>query len=137
MRQTHGAGEKLFVDFAGDTVAVIDPLTGDARLAHIFVAALGASNFTYAEGRWSEGLADWVSGHVNALAAIGGVPRVVVCDNLKAGVTKPARYEPGINRTYHELATHYGFAVLPTRIKKAARQGENFILHLVWLMEQR
>jgi len=118
MRQTHAAGEKLFVDFAGDTVAVIDPLSGDTRAAHIFVAALGASNFTYAEGRWSEGLADWISVHVNALGAIGGVPKAVVCDNLKAGVTKPSRYEPGINRTYAELATHYGFAVLPTRIKK-------------------
>lgn len=118
MRQTHVAGEKLFVDFAGDTVAVIDPLTGDTRPAHIFVAALGASNFTYAEGRWSEGLPDWISVHVNTLAAIGGVPRAVVCDNLKAGVTKPSRYEPGINRTYQELATHYGFAVLPARIKK-------------------
>jgi len=118
MRQTHAAGEKLFVDFAGDTVTVIDPLTGDTRPAHIFVAALGASNFTYAEARWSEGLADWISVHVNALAAIGGVPKATVCDNLKAGVTKPSRYEPGINRTYQELATHYGFAVLPTRIKK-------------------
>jgi len=118
MRQTHAAGEKLFVDFAGDTVAVIDPLTGDARAAHIFVAALGASNFTYAEGRWSEGLADWINVHVNALGAIGGVPKAVVCDNLKAGVTKPSRYEPSINRTYADLATHYGFAVLPTRIKK-------------------
>ena len=80
MRQTHVAGEKLFVDFAGDTVAVIDPLNGDTRPAHIFVAALGASNFTYAEGRWSEGLADWISVHVNALGAIGGVPKAVVCD---------------------------------------------------------
>jgi transposase len=118
MRQTHAAGEKLFVDFAGDTVAVIDPLTSDTQAAHIFVAALGASNFTYAEARWSEGLADWIGVHVNALAAIGGVPKAVVCDNLKAGVTKPSRYEPGINRTYAELANHYGFAVLPTRIKK-------------------
>jgi transposase len=118
MRQTHAAGEKLFVDFAGDTATVIDPPTGDSRAAHIFVAALGASNFTYAEARWSEGLADWIGVHVNALGAIGGVPKAVVCDNLKAGVTKPSRYEPGINRTYQELATHYGFAVLPTRIKK-------------------
>jgi transposase len=118
MRQTHAAGDKLFVDFAGDTVAVLDPLTGEVRAAHVFVAALGASNFTYAEARWSEGLADWLSVHVNALNAIGGVPRAVVCDNLKAGVTKPSRYEPGINRSYADLATHYGFAVLPTRIRK-------------------
>jgi transposase len=118
MRQTHAAGEKLFVDFAGDTVPVINPLTGEIRLAHIFVAALGASNFIYAEARWSEGLADWISVHVNALTAIGGVPKAVVCDNLKAGVTKPSRYEPGINRTYQEFAAYYGFIVLPTRIKK-------------------
>ena len=118
MRQTHAAGEKLFVDFAGDTVAVIDPVTGDTRQAHIFVSALGASNFTYAEARWSEGLADWIGVHVGALAAIGGVPKAVVCDNLKAGVTKASRYEPGINRTYQDLATHYGFAILPTRVRK-------------------
>jgi transposase len=118
MRQTHAAGEKLFVDYAGDTVPVIDPATDDARQAHVFVAALGASNFTYAEARWSEGLADWIGVHVNALAGIGGVPKAVVCDNLKAGVTKPSRYEPGINRTYQDLATHYGFAILPTRVRK-------------------
>ena len=118
MRQTHAAGEKLFVDFAGDTVAVFDPLTGDTRQAHIFVSALGASNFTYAEARWSEGLPDWIGVHVGALAAIGGVPKAVVCDNLKAGVTKASRYEPGVNRTYQDLATHYGFAILPTRVRK-------------------
>jgi transposase len=106
------------VDFAGDTVAVIDPSSGEARATHIFVAALGASNFTYAEARWSEGLADWIGAHVNALTVIGGVPKAVVCDNLKAGVTKPSRYEPGINRSYAELATHYGFAVLPARVRK-------------------
>ena len=118
MRQTHPAGAKLFVDYAGDTVAVIDPATGEVRQAHIFVAALGASNFTYAEARRSEGLADWIGAHVNALDAIGGVPKAVVCDNLKAGVTKPSRYEPGINRSYQDLAEHYGFAVLPARVRK-------------------
>src|SRR5215211_2430477 len=118
MRQAHGAGEKLFVDYAGDTVAIFDQMTGEERLAHIFVAALGASNYTYAEARWSEGLGDWVRAHVNALAVIGGVPKAVVCDNLKAGVTRPSRYEPGINRTYQDLAEHYGFAVLPTRVRK-------------------
>jgi transposase len=118
MRQTHPAGEKLFVDYAGDTVAVLDQVTNAERSAHIFVAALGASNYTYAEARWSEGLGDWIGAHVNALATIGGVPKVVVCDNLKAGVTKPSRYEPGINRTYQDLAEHYGFAVLPARVRK-------------------
>ena len=118
MRQTHPAGEKLFVDYAGDTVAVFDQTNSTERPAHIFVAALGASNYTYAEARWSEGLGDWVRAHVNALATIGGVPKVVVCDNLRAGVTRPSRYEPGINRTYQDLAEHYGFAVLPARVRK-------------------
>src|SRR5829696_6048343 len=118
MRQTHVAGEKLFVDWAGDTIPVFDAATGQERRAHIFVAALGASNYTYAEARWSEGLGDWIGAHVNALTAIGGVPKAVVCDNLKAGVTKPSRYEPGINRTCQDLATDYGFAVLPTRVRK-------------------
>ncbi|HTR17018.1 MAG TPA: IS21 family transposase [Acetobacteraceae bacterium] len=118
MRQTHVAGEKLFVDFAGDTVPVFDGLSGEARRAHVFVAVLGASNYTYAEARWSEGLADWVGAHVSALSFLGGVPRLLVCDNLRAGVTAACRYEPGINRTYQELATHYGTAVLPTRVRR-------------------
>jgi transposase len=86
MRQTHAAGEKPFVDYAGMTATVIEPSTGEVRQAHIFVAALGASNFTYAEACWSEGFAAWIGAHVNALEAIGGVPKAVVCDNLKAGV---------------------------------------------------
>ena len=79
---------------------------------------LGASNYTYAEARWSEGLADWIGAHVNAFSAIGGVPKAVVCDNLKAGVTAVCRYEPGINRTYQELAEHYDTAILPTRPRR-------------------
>jgi transposase len=118
MRQTHVAGEKLFVDWAGATVPVFDLMTGEERRAHIFVAVLGASNYTYAEGRWSEALPEWIGVHVNAFAAIGGVPGAVVCDNLKAGVTAACRYEPGINRTYEEMAAHYGTVVLPTRPRK-------------------
>lgn len=118
MRQTHLAGEKLFVDWAGDTIGVIDPATGEEHRARIFVAALGASNFTYAEARWTETLPDWIGAHVNALAAIGGVPQALVPDNLKAGITKPSRYEPGINRTYQDFADHYDCVVLPTRIVK-------------------
>ena len=118
MRQTHLAGEKLFVDWAGDTTPVVDPATGEERRAHVFVAALGASNFTYAEARWSETLPDWIGAHVNAFSAIGGVAKALVPDNLKAGITKPSRYEPGINRTYQDLADHYGCVVLPTRVLK-------------------
>jgi len=118
MRQTHAAGEKLFVDWAGATVPVFDMDTGEERRAHIFVAVLGASNYTYAEARWSEALPEWIGAHVNAFTAIGGVAGAVVCDNLKAGVTATCRYEPGINRTYQDLATHYGTAILPTRPRK-------------------
>ena len=118
MRQTHVAGEKLFVDWAGDTIGVVDPATGEVHQARIFVAALGASNYTYAEGRWTETLPDWIGAHVNAFNAIGGVPQALVPDNLKAGITKPSRYEPGINRTYKDLADHYDCVVLPTRIVK-------------------
>src|SRR3546814_3128065 len=78
MRQTHAAGEKLFVDFAGDTVSVFDGLTGEVREAKVFVAVLGASNYTYAEARFSEALPDWIGAHVNALAFLGGVPRAIV-----------------------------------------------------------
>lgn len=118
MRQTHGPAEKLFVDFAGDTVAVFDAATGEERRAHIFVAALGASNYTYAEARWTQSLPDWIGAHANAFAALGGVPHAVVCDNLKAGVTATCRYEPGVNRTYQDLATHYDTAILPARPRK-------------------
>jgi transposase len=118
MRQTHVAGERLFVDFAGQTVPITDPLTGVVRQAQIFVAALGASNYTYAEARWSQNLADWIGCHVNALGFFGGITRQIVCDNLKAGVTAASRYEPGINRTYQEMAAHYGTAIVPTRVRK-------------------
>src|SRR5664280_2544941 len=118
MRQTHLAGEKLFVDWAGDTMPVFDPTTGEEHCARIFVAALGASNYTYAEARWTETLPDWIGAHVNACAAIGGVSKALVPDNLKAGITKPSRYEPGINRTYQDLADHYGCVVLPARVMK-------------------
>jgi transposase len=124
MRQTHLAGEKLFVDWAGDGIAVVDPATGKEGRAHVFVAALGASNFTFAEARWSETLPDWIAAHVHAFAAIGGVPRVLVPDNLKAGITKPSRYEPGINRTYQDLADHYGCVVLPTRVRHPRDKGK-------------
>ena len=119
MRQTHVAGEKLFVDFAGDTVPVFDGLTGEVRAGQIFVAVLGASNYTLRKARSaSEALADWIGAHVDALTFLGGVPKALVCDNLKAGVTTASRYEPGINRSYQDLAAHYGTTILPTRPRK-------------------
>ena len=118
MRQSHPLGERLFVDYAGQTVEVVDAITGEVRTAQIFVAALGASNLTYAEARWTQGLADWIGCHVNAFAFLGGVTRQVVCDNLKAGVTAACRYEPGINRSYADMAAHYGTAIVPTRVRK-------------------
>lgn len=118
MRQTHVAGDKLFVDWAGDTVDIIDPMTGEVHAAHLFVAVLGASSYTFAQARWTETLPDWVGAHVAALDFLGGVPKAAVPDNLKTGITKPSRYEPGINRTYQDLADHYGFVVLPARVRR-------------------
>src|ERR1700735_5170760 len=118
MRQRHPLGERLFVGCAGQTVQVLDPITGQAPTPQIFVAALGASTLTYAEARWTQGLADWIGCHVNAFSFFGGVTRQVVCDNLKSGVTAACRYEPGINRSYAEMATHYGTAIVPTRVRK-------------------
>jgi transposase len=119
MRQTHVGGDKLFVDYAGDTVPVIvDRLTGEVRRAQIFVAVMGASNFTYVEAAWTQGLADWIGAHTRAFAAVGGVPRLIVPDNAKVAVIKACLYEPQVNRTYAEMAAHYGTAVLPTRPRR-------------------
>ena len=118
MRQIHPAGERLFVDYAGQTVEVIDNATGEVRRAQVFVAVLGASNLTYAEARWTQSLPDWIGCHVGAFASFGGVARQIVCDNLKAGVTAASRYEPGISRTYQDMATHYGTAILPARVRR-------------------
>jgi transposase len=118
MRQVHPAGERLFVDYAGQTVELIDGTTGEVRQAQVFVAVLGASSYTYAEASWTQSLPDWIGAHVRALAFLGGVPRQIVPDNLKAGVLKANWYEPGINPTYQDLASHYGTAILPARPRK-------------------
>ena len=118
MRQTHRAGEKLFVDFCGMTVPLTDRQSGEVRPAQIFVAVMGASNYTYAEAVASQGLADWIGAHVRAFAFFGGVTEVLVPDNLAAGVTKTCRYEPDIQTTYAEMAAHYGMAVVPARVRK-------------------
>jgi transposase len=119
MRQTHLGGDKLFVDYAGDTVpVVIDRLTGEIKKAQIFVAVLGASNFTYAEATWTQSLTDWIGAHTRAFEAIGGVPRLVVPDNTRTAVIKACLYEPQVNRTYTEMAAHYGTGVLPARPRR-------------------
>ncbi len=118
MRQHHKAGEKLFVDYAGMTLAITDPGTGELREGQVFVAVLGASNYSYAEVTLTQNLEDWLASHRRALEFFGGVPELVVPDNLKVGVKSPCRYEPEVNPSYAELATHYGFAVLPARVRK-------------------
>jgi transposase len=119
MRQEHRAGEKTFVDYAGQTVDIYDLQTNQMRSAQIFVAVLGASNYTYAEATWSQTLPDWIGSHSRAFAFFGGVSRVVVPDNLKSGVSKACFYEPDINPTYLDMANHYGTAVIPARMRKA------------------
>jgi len=118
MRISHKGGEKVFVDYTGQTAPVVDPNTGAVRQSQIFVGVLGASSYTYAEAHWSQDLPNWTSAHVRMFAFFGGVPEIVVPDNLKAGVKHPCRYEPDLNPTYQDLAQHYGTAVIPARVRK-------------------
>jgi transposase len=111
----HRAGEKLFIDYCGPTVPIVDAAGGEPRRAQVFVAVLGASNYTFAEATWTQSLPDWIGSHQRALAFFGGVPALLVPDNLRAAVTKPDRYVPEPNATYLELARHYGTAILPAR----------------------
>ena len=137
MRQSHPAGERLFVDYAGQTVDVIDPSSGEIRAAQIFVAAMGASNYTYAEATWTQSLPDWIGAHVRALAFFGGVPAQLVPDNPKVGVERANWYEPGLNRTYLDLATHYDTAILPTRTRKPRDKAKVEVAVLVverWIL---
>ena len=131
MRQTHRLGEKCFVDYAGQTVWVVtNPLTGEGRAAQVFVGALGASNYTYAEATWSQDLPNWLRSHVRMFAYFGGVSELIVPDNLRSGVTKADWYEPDINIAYAELAAHYGVAVVPTRVARPKDKAkvENAVL---------
>ena len=115
MRQTHLAGEKLFVDYAGPTVPLCSPHTGRTRQAQIFVAVLGASSYTFAEATYSQSLPDWIGSHVRAFEFFGGVPALIVPDNLKSAVTQACRYEPLLNESYARLLAHYDTAALPAR----------------------
>ena len=115
MRQVHRAGEKLFVDYCGPTMPIVNPDTGEVRQAQVFVAVLGASNYTFACASWSQQQADWLNAHVQAFEFLGGVPEVVVPDNLKSAVRKTHRYEPSINPSYQQLGAHYQTAIVPAR----------------------
>ena len=115
MRQIHVAGEKLFVDYAGPTMEIVNPDTGEIRRAQIFVAVLGASSYTFACAHWSQQLPDWLDAHARAFTYFGGVPEIIVPDNLKSAVSKTHRYEPDINASYLQLAEHYQTAIIPAR----------------------
>jgi transposase len=136
-RQAHPAGERMFVDYAGQTVDVIDGSTGEIRPAQIFVAVMGASNYTYAEATLTQTLPDWIGAHVRALAFMGGVPALLVLDNPKVGVDRANWYEPGLNRTYLDLATHYRTAILLARARKPRDKGKVEVAVLVverWIL---
>ena len=118
LRHQHKAGEKMFVDYCGQTLPVIDRKTGELREVQIFTAVLGSSNYTYSEATWTQSLPDWMGSHVRAFSFFGGVVDEIIPDNLKSGVHSPCRYEPDLNPSYQDLAHHYGVAVLPARVRK-------------------
>lgn len=115
MRQRHRVGEKLFIDYCGPTLPVVNPDTGEIREAQVFVAVLGASSYTYAEATWSQSLPDWIGSHVRAFTFYGGLPEILIPDNLKSAVSKACRYEPDLNPAYQAMAEYYGVAVMPAR----------------------
>ncbi len=106
MRQEHAAGDKVFVDYSGKKVPIVDRKTGEIREAELFLGVLGASSFTFAEATWTQTLPDWVGSHVRMFAFFCDVPRLVVPDNLKSGVSRASFYDPEINRSYGMMASH-------------------------------
>jgi len=119
MRQNHKAGEKMFVDYCGQTLPVVDRATGEVRAAQVFVAVLGASNYTFAEAFFTQSLPEWIMAHVHAFEYFHGVVEFVVCDNLRSAVSSAHPYEPEINATYADMARHYGCTIVPARVRKA------------------
>jgi transposase len=139
LRHEYRAGEKLFVDYAGDKIPIYDRHTGEVDFqASLFVAVLGASSYTFAEATRSQDLSCWISSHIRALEFMGGAPEVVIPDNTKTGVKHPCRYEPELNPTYRELAEHYGFAVVPARTDHAIkpRSRREFNWHNAGLLQR-
>lgn len=137
MRQTHVAGEKLFIDYCGPTLPIVNPDTGECRFAQVFVAVLGASNYTYAEATESQKLQDWIMSHVRAFEFFGGVPELLVPDNLKSATTRACKYDPDLNPTYQQMAAHYRVGILPARPLKPKdkAKAENGVLVVErWIM---
>lgn len=118
MRQVHVAGDKVFVDYSGKKLPIVDRKTGEIREAEIFLGVLGASSYTFAEATWSQTLPDWIGSHVRMFRFFDGVPRLIVPDNLKSGVNRSSFYDPEINRSFGRMASHYGVGVLPARPKR-------------------
>jgi transposase len=137
MRQVHRAGEKLFLDFSGNRPHYVDPKTGELRTVELFVAVLGASNYTYIEAVPTQQVSDVIGAHVRAFAFFGGVPEIVVPDQMKAAVTVACRYEPGIQKTYANMAAYYGTAVVPARPYKPRDKAKVEVAVLVvqrWIL---
>ena len=124
MRQVHRAGEKAFVDFSGKRPSIVDRSTGQVDEVELFIGVLGASSYTYAEATASQQLECWIGAHEGMVQYFGGSSEIWVCDNLKSGVVNACRYEPSVNRTYGDLAEHYGAVVIPARPYPAQRQGQ-------------
>ena len=118
MRQVHRAGERIFVDFSGKKPHLVDPRSGEVIEVELFVGALGASGYVYAEVTMSQDLPCWIGAHQRMFSFFGGCSAILTPDNLKSGITRPCRYEPGVNRTYEEMADHYGAVVIPARVRK-------------------
>lgn len=130
LRRIYEPGERILVDYAGRTVPIVNIKTGESSKAQIFVGILPASRYTYAEAHHSQSLPDWIAAHCRMLEFFGGAPKVIVCDNLKAGVTKASRLEPVVNSTYQNFAEHYGMVVVPTRPRRPKDKApvENAVL---------
>ena len=137
MRQGHRAGEKCFVDYAGSTVPIVDGATGEVRPAQLFVAVLGASDYTFAEATWTQSLPDWLDSHTRAMTCIKAVPALIVPDNLRSGVSRACRYDPDINPSYQQWAEHYQVAILPARPRKPrdkAKAEQGVLLVQRWIL---
>jgi len=115
MRQVHRAGEKAFIDWAGPTIPIYSRMGGETKQAHLFAAVLGASCYTYAEAFTDEQTINWLTAHIHAFEFFGGVPKLLVPDNAKTGVSRACRYDPDLNPTYDNFALYCGFVIVPAR----------------------